>query len=394
MRELNIYYSMTFYKYDSKYYCNGAFGRFLDSLAKEYDHITVCVPVNRDIKSLKLDYQIKSNNIKFQELPNYRNMIGSIRYMFASIKKLIRFSKTWTNVYIRWPSPYSYIVYLLSKIRNTPTTVHLVGDTKAIVMKGNKYEGVIKLAAILLANHQEWVLKKIMKKSKVIANGSGLRRLYSKNSSKVKEIRTSTFMEKEIYSRYDSCEKETLKLLYVGYLRHEKGIQYLINAIKMIINKNLQQDIYLYLVGDGEEKEKLKTLVKEKGLEKRIIFKGYVPLGEMLFEIYRESDIFILPSISEGTPRVLIEAMANGMPVIATDVGGIPYTIKDGYNGLLIKPEESNELFTAITRVILDRELRKKLIYNGYKFAYENTLEAHINELVEWVEAKKCVEKN
>lgn len=383
MNKLTVYYSTTFTKVKEYYYCNGAFGRFIDELAKNYSEVNLCVPVKEEFELDSIDYRIKSSNIKIQEMPNYKNIIGSIKYTVPSIKKLINFSRKWEDsVYIRWPSPYSYIVFLLAKSKNLKTIAHIVGDTKSVIENGDKYKGIIKKMAIVYANVEDFLLKIIMKKSINISNGSGMRRVYKSNSIKVSEIRTSTIMKSDINIKKDDLSlSKSIKLLYVGYLRQEKGIKYLLQAIRTL-KENMNKDISLTIVGDGEERKNLEALVESLNIKENVTFKGHIPLGDKLFEVYKENDIFILPSLSEGTPRVLIEAMANGLIIVSTDVGGIPFTISNNENGILIKPHNSDEIYQSIVNITKDEENRNKLRLNGYKFAELNTLERHIKEVV------------
>ncbi|WP_270641868.1 glycosyltransferase family 4 protein [Paraclostridium sordellii] len=393
MKTLTIYYSMTFYKQGDNYYCNGAFGRYLDELSKYIEKINVCVPVSKQTSLKNLDYKITSQNIYIQEMPDYRNVIGSIKKSIPSIVALKSFSKHWKEtVYIRWPSPYSYIVFLICRFKKIKTVVHIVGDSKSVVENGNKYKGLFKYLAIMYAKFQDTLLRKIMKKSINISNGVGMRRIYSDINVPVNEIRTSTIMKQDIKEKKITLkEKNSVNLLYVGYLRQEKGLNYLLEALKLL-ERNTEKDIVLNIVGDGEEYESLNQLVKELGIEEKVNFKGYVPLGEALFQIYRENDIFVLPSLSEGTPRVLIEAMANGLAVIATDVGGIPYSITNNYNGILINKGNSNEIANSIEKVFTNLDFTYNIVANGYEFAQLNTLESHSKEIISIIESREfCV---
>src|SRR6185295_17890657 len=89
-----------------------------------------------------------------------------------------------------------------------------------------------------------------------------------------------------------------------------------------------------------------------------IELRGMLPFGEELFELYRTSDVYVLPSLSEGTPRTAVEARAFGCPVVATNVGGIPTSISDGVDGLLVPPRDPAALAAAIDRLLSDEALR------------------------------------
>ena len=119
----------------------------------------------------------------------------------------------------------------------------------------------------------------------------------------------------------------------------------------------------------------------ETGLGNQVEFAGYVPFGPQLETLYRGSDIFILPSLSEGFPRVIVEALAYGVPVVATTVGGIPHLLRDGHDALLVEPGSSCQLAAAIQRLRQDEGLRNELVMNGFNTALGMTAESQ-QELV------------
>ena len=120
-----------------------------------------------------------------------------------------------------------------------------------------------------------------------------------------------------------------LKVLCVSRLIERKGIRFLIEAIGRLKNDPVE----LILVGDGNQEEELKELAKGLGVSDRVVFKGYVN-HDSIGEIYRNSDLFVLPSQNEGMSNALLEAMASGLPVIVTDTGGTSELL-DG-NGVVV----------------------------------------------------------
>jgi glycosyltransferase involved in cell wall biosynthesis len=146
----------------------------------------------------------------------------------------------------------------------------------------------------------------------------------------------------------------------VGRLVKEKGLQYLLKAIK-----NLALDypkIKLIIVGDGDLKEELKSIALELGIHQHVKFFGNRTDVPKLLKIF---DIFVLSSISEGMPMVLLEAMASECPIIATKVGGIPRIIEDNRNGSLVDSGNPDLLSDEIIRVLTDQNLRNKYVSNG-----------------------------
>lgn len=130
---------------------------------------------------------------------------------------------------------------------------------------------------------------------------------------------------------------------YIGRLSEEKGLLYLVEAVADLHNSGVP--VKLIVVGDGPQKALLEDMVKTKSIEKQVIFTGFqTDIEHWLPAI----DVFSLPSVTEGTPMALLEAMAGGVPVIATAVGGVPKIVTDGVNGLLVPPRDSQALIDKI----------------------------------------------
>jgi len=139
------------------------------------------------------------------------------------------------------------------------------------------------------------------------------------------------------------------KILWVGRMTEEKGVEFLIRAMKKITT--VYGDALLRLVGDGPEKEKLEELTAELGLAKSISFVGRKDQREMT-RFYSACDLVVLPSLSEGLPMVLLEAMASGKPVVASRVGGIPELIIHGRNGYLVTPGSPDEIADGVIELL------------------------------------------
>jgi len=144
-------------------------------------------------------------------------------------------------------------------------------------------------------------------------------------------------------------------IMFIGRLTRSKGLQYLIRAFRRVADET---ESALLIVGDGTEKKHLYRIVKETELESRIIFLGRCLNVENLLAI---ADVFVLPSLYEGFPIALVEAMASKKPVISTRVGAAPFIIEDEVDGFLIEPGDVDQLSHAILRVLSDRELCEKV---------------------------------
>lgn len=142
--------------------------------------------------------------------------------------------------------------------------------------------------------------------------------------------------------------------LYVGRLIPRKGLDYLLHALKKV------SDVQCAIVGDGPQREHLLSLTRTLGLQDRVVFTGYVP-KEDLKHFYVAADFFVLPSLAEGLPLVVLEALATGTPIIASKVAGIPDIIQEGYNGLIVPPKDVELLAVAIQKLAHTPDIQKKM---------------------------------
>jgi glycosyltransferase involved in cell wall biosynthesis len=175
--------------------------------------------------------------------------------------------------------------------------------------------------------------------------------------------------------RGNLTREEDFIILFVGRLRWHKGIDYLIRSFNIL--KEFQDNVHLCIVGDGEERERLEDLVEKRGFNDYIHFLGYVP-SSSLPSIYAESDLFILPSITsddrghsypetEAFGIVLLEAMASGVPVIASEVGGVPYVVDDGITGYLVEEKDYVDLARRILFLIRNTEVKEHMSRNAIR---------------------------
>jgi teichuronic acid biosynthesis glycosyltransferase TuaC len=159
-------------------------------------------------------------------------------------------------------------------------------------------------------------------------------------------------------------------ILYVGRLDKLKGVDYLLRAIYKLKTEYGTFDIYknlkLIIIGNGHEMINLQKLSKEMNIQEIVTFKGEFR-GKELENWYSVADLFILPSLTEGKPVVIYEAMSSECAVIATNVGGIPDQVKDNYTGFLLEPGDIDDLTNKIKYLIENDEVMKKMGEEGRK---------------------------
>jgi teichuronic acid biosynthesis glycosyltransferase TuaC len=143
--------------------------------------------------------------------------------------------------------------------------------------------------------------------------------------------------------------------LYAGYLTRRKGVYELLEAINRV--RKTCPDILLIMCGAGPEERKLRTLIREKGIENIVRMTGDIE-PERMHKWMQASDLFVLASHTEGMPNVVAEAMACGLPVVATAVGGLPAAVGDCGGAILVPPGNIDEMEKAIVKIINDSQLR------------------------------------
>ncbi len=144
-----------------------------------------------------------------------------------------------------------------------------------------------------------------------------------------------------------------------------KGLTYLIDAVHLLNKSKLQNPNYkIILIGDGTEREKLESKIKNYGLEQDIILTGQIPEA---YKYKKAFDLFVLPSVKEGMPWVVLEAMAAKLPIIATKVGALPEIIEDGKNGILVEPKNPSNLAQAINYVLQNERIRQELSLEAHQ---------------------------
>lgn len=177
---------------------------------------------------------------------------------------------------------------------------------------------------------------------------------------------------------------------YVGRLVSYKGVEYLINSFHLL--KSEIENLKILIIGDGPERKHLEDLEVSKNFKKDIIFTGFrKDIGKLLFCL----DVFILPSLQEGFGNVVLEAMAMGKPVIATENVGCVSLFKDRNNIIVTKPADSKAIADAITTLYQDETLREKIAQNGRNFVEKQLsvslwADKYLNIFSEMLNKKKC----
>lgn len=169
-------------------------------------------------------------------------------------------------------------------------------------------------------------------------------------------------------------------ILYVGALRPVKAVHHLVEALPAVVEQ--VPAARLILVGDGPEYPRITALVQQLDLSSRVEFVGQVPWDEVT-DYYAQGRVFVLPSLSDPRPVVVTEAFACGLPVIGTDVDGIPEMVTSGYNGYLVPPGQPQQLAKALIAILTDERLYAKLSQNALATAEKLSWQRNIGKFVD-----------
>lgn len=280
------------------------------------------------------------------------------------------------------PNHYDYFYYRLPSVEATFFYMLLPKDVKYFVELHGDMEQSI------MASSKPWIVRKIMsrwfyniyckmssKGNFALSIGKALKDKYVKTDIPCYVTTNHLLPEKDYPEKcpYHPLSSEH-KILFVGHIHKRKGLITLFEVLNRMHQEKFK--FKMLLAGTGDLRDTLENYAEQNGFNRNIYFLGQVAHGKELFQLYREADLFVLPSIaSEGVPRVTHEAMVFGCPVVATDIGSVKWQLEGGA-GIVVPPGDVDELYKAIMNVFTNSELRKQLIETGFDKSCQYTLEA------------------
>ncbi|MBN1574466.1 MAG: glycosyltransferase family 4 protein [Deltaproteobacteria bacterium] len=202
------------------------------------------------------------------------------------------------------------------------------------------------------------------------------------NKEQTRVVYNATEIEKPItplnlYSAFGIDKKVKFSIGTAGRLVDWKSQDLLIKAFALLAKA--RKDAVLLIVGDGPMRKYLEDLVGSLGIDREVVFTGFSTKAR---EIISALDIFVLPSLNEPFGIVIVEAMFMGTPVVATNSGGVPEIVKHEHNGLLVEYGDEEGLAEAMERLIVDKNLCKRIVENGYRTVEEKfTIERYAREV-------------
>ena len=299
---------------------------YLTYVSSIYDKVYLLSPMSTATE-VKKGAKLEFTNVDIIPLPPNSSYAKALRNWRAYKDALTSVVDKVDMVYCRVPDPFSWMPALLFKKK---TIMHFVGDTIDATKHNEKWSWLKKMVMIAGYLPDYWLTLQAAKRSRVFTNGTHLSAKLAHYGVKAKPVISSTIFEKDLHDDFTAlpiCDGK-VEITYIGYVRFAKGMNCLMAFCKKL--KDTGIDFHFNLVGNGEMFDDVKAFIEKEGLTKHVTMHGHISERERMNLILRKTDLFFFPSLSEGSPRVVIEAMAQGTPVMSTPVGSLPGTFKEG----------------------------------------------------------------
>lgn len=342
--------------------------RLISFLSREYaDLFSVAVfsdPVNNEKYNQKLQVE------KVYKFPFPFTQIGGLTNIFRIYREFKKIESENDILIVQLPIlGFSVLLFNKKKI-----LYHVCANVLSAAENPLKYKGVMTYLATFFARLVYYTNRNLFakKESRLIVNGTELGKLYQKFNPMV--VISSSLDKTDIIGEDEWKEIDSfpLRIIFVGRPSLEKGFDLLVKTLM-----HLTIDFELTVIGFTREEfhELLPDIFQEtRPIHSRIKFEGYINWGEQFKSIMRNQHFLVVPSRSEGTPRVILEAMSQGVPVIASNVGGVPDIVIDQQNGLLFQFNSGLELQKKIMFFASNEPLRRKMALGGVEFAKRHTI--------------------
>jgi glycosyltransferase involved in cell wall biosynthesis len=281
--------------------------------------------------------------------------------------------------WIKAPASNALLAALACRRAGVPRFTWVAGSARDVV-HGQEIGGLRGVAAGIVAAGYDGVTRGLERSGPAIRLDASL---FTSVISR-EEVETTRRRARQAPTRPSAASSPSIRLAWAGRLASEKGLRDLLEALAALGRDGPTLD----LVGDGPDRPSLEARVNALGLESRVRWRGVIADRAAYLDVLRDADLFVLPSRAEGVPKVLVEAMAAGLPVVAARVGAVARILDDGRRGRLVPPGDPAALAAAIADLSTDPAERARLREAGLAFAAEHTAEAQAARLVAWMRAR------
>ncbi|MDB4713779.1 glycosyltransferase family 4 protein [Akkermansiaceae bacterium] len=350
----------------------------MNEIVKYYQKVCLLAPIKiHDRKNDAHLVPIKClNNVSVKELPFSKSYVSAVKYFFVywkCYKELIIFDVG----YVRYPVPFGWLQKVL--MRKSKRIIHFVGDPIDTVKNNPNLNFLKKFLLIAFFFPEHCFYLWACRGARVYTNGNHIAERLKKYGVSGVPLISSTLSSKDFFvDRKKKINNEAPKIIYVGFLREAKGVNTVIESVCIL--QKAYPNAHLTIVGGGECQKDLEDLASDKGA-KNIHFTGHIDSRKKLNSLLRESDIFCFASLSEGSPRVILEAMANGLNVVATPVGSLPFVFRDNVDILFAGFNDSQQFSDKMVKLLSDEEFSSEIRRNAAHRVSQFTIERFLKDI-------------
>jgi phosphatidyl-myo-inositol dimannoside synthase len=283
------------------------------------------------------------------------------------VERIWREARSCSHVYARLPSVMGLLAVKVARHLGMPYVVSVHGDVKAANPVRNQARPIMRSARRARAQYHDIRIRRAIRGAEMaLFVGRGLASNYlSRSTSTPSVVFMNCLQEREdVFQRNPGrLSGRSVRLLFVGRLWPAKGLDVLLRAMPM-----LEENVTLSVVGEGREMARSRELVDRLGLGARVTFEGWQDRAS-LEDYYHAADLMVIPSRTEGVPKVALEALVRGLPIVGTSVGDLPALLGANERGRLVSPIDADALADAIRRAIVDRDYTMLMAERGLAYA-------------------------
>ena len=366
----------------------GAYARYVLEFARHFDAVTVLAPTT-DRPTYFSGVPLDAPNVTVAALPYFETHAQAYLRAPRIVRVFREYAAALDVINARGTAPLAYVLWWLTRKRGVPFLYHFSSDPFEMIARSPKYRGLRRWFARAAYGFEFAIQKAITRRNYAFTDGAALCDRLRRFTPNVEPIVLSTLLPEDYRRRTDSCTGPSVRILYVGYLRQGKGLGDLIEAVGIL--RRGGRNVELELVGQGELRDALVSQARRLGVDQHVHFRGYLALGPALNAGYDAADVFALPSLSEGSPRVVLEALGHSLPVVATPVGNIAELLDGGRRGVLVPMNDPLALAAGLARVIDEPEFRRQCMRAGYDFARQHGLDVFVARMA--AKARELIEE-
>jgi glycosyltransferase involved in cell wall biosynthesis len=320
------------------------------------------------------------------ELPHYSSLRRFFEVLPAVTGTVRAFWKGLGQVDVLWvfgPHPFAAVLAVMATARGRKVVLGV--RQHSIQLYDARVSGWRRVPSLAAVHALDGLFRLLSRRMKVTVQGAELAQHYGSGRevlSMTESIVAASELTAPVVARDWSGQ---IELLTVGRFETEKNPLLLVEALARL-EKETPGRYRLTWVGRGPLEEEVIARAAALGVDRLIELHGYIPFDAGLLDLYRRAHVFVHVSLSEGMPKVLIEALVCGTAVVATDVGGVSDALDDGEAGLLVPPDDLDALVDAVRRITDEPLLRQGLVQRGGELARSLTLEAQAERVVSFIQ--------